>query len=629
MESRGSDNTPRALIAARWRIATLVPRGGAGPVTALVLVNLLLGVLPVAFVLATGSVLGRVPAAVRDGLGSAAWDSLVQVFVVAALVFAAQQVLAPLATALAVPLARRVDGLVFDRLMATALGTPGVAPLEDQQALDALRVAVGGLEFSYQSPGQACAGLLALIARYTQLAGYVIVVGVAGSWTAAAVLLVAVLLFRYGQRGGLRKYGSVRIANTPAERKADYLRQLAMRPAAGKELRVFGLTEWLTGRYRDSYLAWLRPLWAARRRVYLWPFVGYALWGLAASVFIFVTIGRAAADGDLSLAAFVVVVQATLTALRLGEFYPEADVQTAIGMLGYDGVQRFADRVRAVTAGSGPEPAPTTTEVPEPVDGLHFDGVTFRYPGTDRAVFDGLELRLPAGKCTAVVGVNGAGKTTLVKLLTRLYEPDQGAVRLDGTDIRDFPLERWRARNAVIFQQFARFEVSAADNIAYGAVQERDDRDGIAAAARAAGIAEALRGLPRGLDTPLARHLTGGADLSGGQWQRIALARVLFALRHGAGILVLDEPTAALDIRAEARFFDEFAELTRGATTLLISHRFSTVRHADQIVVLDQGRVAEQGNHDELLARGGRYAELFRLQADRFTDEADPAEAMA
>jgi len=215
-----------------------------------------------------------------------------------------------------------------------------------------------------------------------------------------------------------------------------------------------------------------------------------------------------------------------------------------------------------------------------------------------------------------------------VKLLARLYEPTSGRILADGIDIRSFGVDDWRRRIAIIFQDFNRYELSAAENIGVGAVELRDNRDRVRAAARKAGILATLDRLPGGLDTPLARQYEGGSELSGGQWQRVAIARALFALENGASILVMDEPTAALDVRAEAAFFEKFVDVTRGATALLISHRFSSVRHADHIVVLAGGRVIEQGSHDELLAAEGRYAELFRLQAQRFTDEDEEPEAV-
>ncbi len=234
-----------------------------------------------------------------------------------------------------------------------------------------------------------------------------------------------------------------------------------------------------------------------------------------------------------------------------------------------------------------------------------------------------LELTLAAGRCTAIVGLNGAGKTTLVKLLARLYEPTAGRLLVDGQDVRSFAVDDWRRRIGVIFQDFNRYELSAAENIGWGSIELAGDRDRVREAARKAGVLATLDALPRGLDTPLSRQYQGGADLSGGQWQRVAIARALFALESGAGILVLDEPTAALDVRAEVAFFDRFVELTRGVTSVLISHRFSSVRNADRIVVLEGGRVIEAGTHDELLELGGRYAELFRLQAERFLEDQD------
>ncbi|MEO7259970.1 MAG: ABC transporter ATP-binding protein [Jatrophihabitantaceae bacterium] len=641
---------PAELALARLDMIRLSRRAG-GPLLAVALVvNLLLGVLPVMFVIASAVVVGRVPAAVEQGSGSDAWGALLSAFLVAAVAFIGQQIVAPVRESVSELVARRVDGRVIDEVIAAATDTVGIGPLEDARVVADLRTAARELETLFASPGQACAGQIALVARYTQLTGYAAVVGVAFSWLAAAGLMVAVLLFRYGNRGGLRKYAAHRFSNYPAELKADYLRGLAMGANAAKEIRVFGLIEWLRDSWHEAYLVWLRPNWVVRRRIYLWPFILFTSWGLLVSATVFALLGRGAADPgtDLTLTTFVMVISAALGALRLGETYRESDLPTAIGMHAYDSVRRFVaaldevETTQSSGAGSGAVAAhpggaaaqvPVPVPVPVPAGSIHFDNVSFQYPGQQRMIFEGLDLTIPIGRCTALVGVNGAGKTTLVKLLARLYEPTAGTIRLNGVDIRSYSVEAWRANLAVIFQNFARYEMSAADNVAFGAVTHREDRAGIRAVIEAVGLHEMLDALPRGIDTPLARHLTDGADLSGGQWQRVALARALFAFRHGSSVLVLDEPTASLDVRAEARFFQEFTESARGATTLLISHRFSTVRQADLIVVLENGQVSELGSHQELLASEGRYAHLFRLQAHRFTsadgmDDADGIDDM-
>jgi ATP-binding cassette subfamily B protein len=620
-----SKSTATQLLRQRWEIVRLTRKAGGPLITFATFVNLLLGALPVVFVVASALMVGRTPAAVEGGLGSPAWDSLLTAFVVAAAAFVAQQVVAPIRESVSELVARRVDGGVIDDVMAASTGTSSIGPMEDPEVVADLRVAARELEQWVQSPGQACAGQLTLLARYSQLVGYTAVVGAGFSWFAAAGLVLAVSMYRYGVRGGLRKYAQVRFDLDPEELKNDYLRRLTIDAPAAKEIRVFGLLDFLRGYWRDCYEEWLKPVWAARRRIYLWPFVWYTAWGLAVSGGVLALLGRSAAEAgsSLTLTTFVMVITAALGALALGQRFPESDLPTAVGMHAYYSVQRFLTRLDespATAVEHDDRPEPGVVDVPEPVGVIHFDNVGFSYPGDRGKVFDGLDLTIEIGKSTALVGVNGAGKTTLVKLLARLYEPTEGAIYLDGVDIRKYSVEAWRARLGVIFQDFARYEVSAADNIAFGAAEHLDDDEGIRTAIDSVGLTETLAGLPRGLDTPLARHLEGGADLSGGQWQRVALARALFALRHGSSILVLDEPTASLDVRAEAQFFREFGRLTEGATTLLISHRFSTVRQADRIVVLQQGLVSEQGSHDELMAAEGRYAQLFRLQAERFTD---------
>ncbi len=229
------------------------------------------------------------------------------------------------------------------------------------------------------------------------------------------------------------------------------------------------------------------------------------------------------------------------------------------------------------------------------------------------------DLTIPAGSSLAIVGQNGAGKTTIAKLLCRLYDPQGGAIEVDGVDLRALDLNGWRSRVTAVFQDFIRFELSLRDNVAPAGAPDGDIQQALAEAG-ASGLA--------GLDTILARGYPGGTDLSGGQWQRIALARALCAVRLGAGVVLLDEPTAQLDVRGEAEIFDRILAATRHSTTILISHRFSTVRHADRICVLEHGKVVELGTHEELIALGGRYRTMFDLQASRFGDESESQEKL-
>jgi ABC-type multidrug transport system fused ATPase/permease subunit len=256
----------------------------------------------------------------------------------------------------------------------------------------------------------------------------------------------------------------------------------------------------------------------------------------------------------------------------------------------------------------GPRPAGQT-----PAREIRFRDVTFAYPG-GAAVLDRLNLTIPAGSSLAIVGQNGAGKTTIAKLLCRLYDPQGGAIEVDGVDMRELDLDSWRSRLAAVFQDFFRLELPLRDNVA---------PTGAPDASVQAALSEAGAASLASLDTILARGYDGGTDLSGGQWQRVALARALCAVKQGAGVVLLDEPTAQLDVRGEAEIFERVLAATRHCTTILISHRFSTVRHADRICVLENGRVIELGTHDELIAHGGRYRTMFDLQAQRFSAAED------
>jgi ATP-binding cassette, subfamily B, bacterial len=617
-------------VAARLAVIRQLPRAGLGLVAALVAVNLALGVLPVGFVLATSVLIGRIPAAVAGGTGSAHWHSLISAFLAASGLIFLQQLLTPLQVLLAELAKHRVDGCYHRALMAAALRSTGIGPLEDQAALGDLRQAAEMLETGFRTPGQATAAILAYIARYSRLIGFCVILGAVVAPWAAVAIFASTMCFRFGQRGpGLTLFMRLWPVLGPLRRERDYFRDLGWQASTGKEMRVFGLIGWAVGRYRAKAEESLAPLWKERRKYMVYHFAGYTIIGLAVDCTVGAFMVRSAALGATSLAHLALGLQAMIAAVLLGEHYHEADSSTQYGMQAVRALQRFEEAVAAHDAHGRPAVDADGDAQGLPRSSIRFADVSFRYSAAPTAVYEGLDLTLKAGECTALVGLNGAGKTTLVKLLTRLYEPDAGAVQVDGVDIRKYSVDSWRRQVAVIFQDFNRYELSVSDNIALGAVQRPADPADIRRAADLAGMTPAIERLPGGFDTPLARQYDNGADLSGGQWQRIAIARALYAVRAGAKILVLDEPTAALDARSEAAFFDEFTTLTQGLTTVLISHRFSSVRHADRIVVLENGRILEDGTHESLLDSGGRYAEMFRLQAQRFTDGPEPGSELS
>jgi ATP-binding cassette, subfamily B, bacterial len=326
----------------------------------------------------------------------------------------------------------------------------------------------------------------------------------------------------------------------------------------------------------------------------------------------------AAAHRQIGLAALAVYTRAMLEANSFRAF-DDANTQLAYAAVA---VPSLLALERRLADGGALAPAPLPP--PDiPLEAICFESVTFRYPGQATEALAGLDLAIPAGRSLAIVGANGAGKTTLVKLLCRLYDPTGGRITVDGLDLRDVEAHAWQRQVAAIFQDFAQYHLSARDNVGLGAPELAGDLERLRAAARKAGALELVESLPHGWDTVLSRQYTEGVDLSGGEWQRIALARALFAVEGGARVLILDEPTASLDVRAEADLYDRFLDITAGLTTILISHRFPTVRRADHICVLADGHVVEQGTHDELMALGGRYARMFGLQAARFADETE------
>jgi ATP-binding cassette, subfamily B, bacterial len=385
-----------------------------------------------------------------------------------------------------------------------------------------------------------------------------------------------------------------------------YTYDLMVEAAPAKEVRLFGLARWLGDTFRGRRLSLLDRAWA--ERPLRLPALSVSIVAvLVANAVVFATLARAATSGSIDLAQTITFVLAAIGTSLLGfddDYFLRASAQSiSPGLQIIDAMQKSGRITSGLKRAAG-----------LPAASIRFEDVHFTYPGSGKPVLRGLDLSIPAGSSVAIVGANGAGKTTVAKLLGRLYEPTGGRITVDGVPVEDFELSSWRAQLACVFQDFVRYDWSLRDNVAAGA-----DDELISSALKSAeadGIAE--------LDQPMSRS-QGGVALSGGQWQRIALARVLASIRRGARVIVLDEPTAQLDVRSEATLFDRLLQETRELTTILISHRLSTVRKVDLICVLEDGRVAEIGSHEELMRRAGPYRRMFEMQRARFAESEDGA----
>ncbi|HZX81062.1 MAG TPA: ABC transporter ATP-binding protein [Lysobacter sp.] len=393
---------------------------------------------------------------------------------------------------------------------------------------------------------------------------------------------------------------------TPERRQLEYLRQTGASVETAKEIKIFGLHRFLIDRFRtlsERFYAANRAL--ARRRA-IWGTVLAALGTLGYYVAYAYIVWRTV-HGDFSIGDLTFLAGSFRRLRQLLEGLLIGFSQVAGQALYLEDLFSFFEIEPEIAS------KPDAMPVPRPVErGFVFENVGFRYPGAERWALRGLEFELRAGEVLALVGENGAGKTTLVKLLARLYEPDEGRILLDGRDLRDYDLDDLRGNVGVIFQDFVRYHLTARENIGVGRLEAMDDEARIREAARRALADEVIEQLPQQYEQMIGRRFNSGVDLSGGQWQKIAIAR---AYMRDAQVMILDEPTAALDARAEFEVFQRFKELSSGRTAVLISHRFSSVRMADRILVLGGGKVEASGTHDELMAQQGRYAELFELQA--------------
>ena len=578
---------------AEWRFFGAMWQAAPRPAAWWWALIVLRGALPAAFALAMGALVSDVQAG----------DDLAAGLVLVGVVFIAMQALGPVHDAISTDLGARTLDWLQDRLHEACDGPDGLAHLDDPDLADRLSSArdfdlgIAGPSITVCMPniGGGFAAIAGGGAQALLLAGYQwwapLLVG--GAWASTHHFL---------------KSGAIWHARTSDEvaeqqRRADYAYRLAVDAPAAKELRLFGLAPWVVGGFTELRRNLFERSWEDRRlrwRPTWWAIVLVT----GANALFFWSLATDASNGEVAVGALVVFAQAAIgaSAMAFGEvdWWWRTAAQPVPLVLDLAGAMAASGNLAIGDGDASGLPA----------QDVRFEGVRFAYPGTDRDVFNGFDLTIPAGRSLAIVGQNGAGKTTLAKLLCRLYDPDDGAVLVDGTDLRTFDIASWRSRVAAVFQDFVRYELSLRDNVAPGG----DDAVVTEALtqARAEGLAE--------LDTILAKGYPGGTDLSGGQWQRVALARALARVRLGAGVVLLDEPTAQLDVRGEAEIFERLLEATRGCTTVLISHRFSTVRRADRICVIEHGRVVELGTHDELVAAGGRYRTMFELQASRFED---------
>jgi ATP-binding cassette, subfamily B, bacterial len=586
----------RLRASKEWKFFSVLPKADPGLATAWWAVLLLRGCLPAGFAIAMGVLVG----AVEHG------HSLAGPLTFAGTVFVLLQVLNPIHQAASANLGDRTAAWLYDRLTEACVRPAGIGHLEDPTLTADLTVArdfdLGmtgpplsiSMDFIANGMVEMTGGVASalILLRYAWWAPLLL----AGAWLATHWLLRESGVWHDRQNPEVRA----------AQRDADYAYRLAVDPPASKELRLFGLSGWTIDRFIARRTR-LHDLQYAATRLRERPVVWSLLLVTSANVIVFWMLAGAVAHNSISLGEAVVYVQSAIgvSMIAFGGFSWALDGSAApvAAVLRLEPAMRPAG---ALACGSRLADGMPGKEI-------RLRDVTFAYPPVPGAsaspVLEHFDLTIPAGSSLAIVGQNGAGKTTLAKLLCRLYDPQSGAITIDGFDLRDFDLESWRSRVTAVFQDFLRLELPLRENVAPAGASD----EVVLAALTSAGASNLAS-----LDTILARGYLGGTDLSGGQWQRVALARALAAVSLGAGVVLLDEPTAQLDVRGEAEIFDRLLAATRHCTTILISHRFSTVRHADRICVLEHGRVIELGNHDQLMALGGRYRTMFDLQAQRF-----------
>ncbi len=488
-----------------------------------------------------------------------------------------------------------------------ATETATVDLIEADEVQDLLKTAAADpTEWVEKTPGEGAVGALNVLLGYVGLVATAVVVAAWSPWILPALIIPA-LLVRYMTIGLWKRHYRIWVDGIEHHRRHQYWGALtASRPEA-KELRIFGLADWVINRRQNEMRAHLEPVWADDRAIVLAQWKQFLvtlipLTGVFAAV-AYLTVDQ---NGSVGLASAAL-------AAAWGVFNAASGVGPMIEMEGsrpgIKAIEELRSRLTPDRSERSPQPAAPAATPPL----VRLEGIRFGY-GRRKEILRGLDLEIRPGENLAIVGFNGAGKSTLIKLLAGAYRPTGGRITADGRDIADLP--DWRSRLAVVFQDFIKYRLTIAENIMLGRFGTASG-EAIEQAAAEAGLDKVVAGLERGLDTTLDRSLDDGADLSGGQWQQLALARALYAIKSGARILILDEPSAHLDVRSERQLFERLDGLTEGITTVLVSHRLSTVRRVDRIVLIEEGTVKEQGTHDELMAANGEYARMYRIQTKR------------
>lgn len=583
-----------------WRA---YPSGVAG----VVLLNIASGLVPVATAWITKLIFDSLGASIQAGTLAPFSQSLLLLLVLQAAITIANRAIMPITSYLHSETARRLSLSTKSAIYTKINDLSGLAPFEDRRFYDTIQLAASGAE---RGPSNAISISMTLLRSAITISSLIAILVAFNPLLALAVSLT-VLPYLYSHLKMSQQRFQLSVGNVPKERYASYYGQVLSTVQFAKEVRLFNLG----GYFLDKLLSTFEQIYRAQRSQQKSELGRQITLGLITSIVAsaaFVSVIIEATTGRITIGD-VILYMSAITSLQeslLSIVVALANVNENILFYRY-----YTDLLEM------PQPLPLTKS-PKPVRklvrGIEFCNVWFRYGDEHPWVLRGLNLRIPANRCTALVGLNGAGKTTLVKLLTRMYDPNEGRILWEGIDIREFDLQSLRQSIGTIFQDFTHYDLTAQENIGLGNVNEVLNNHKVQQAAMRAGVSNTIEALPHGYGTVLSRWLTpdnSGVDLSGGEWQKIALARMFM---KDSDVLILDEPTAALDAQAEYDLYSHFVELMGGRTSLLITHRFSTVRMADVVAVLEDGQVTEVGSHEDLISLNRTYKKLYHMQAERY-----------